>query len=129
MDSFKAVSDYMLNSPTLKYDLMFIVVAIAGLCLVWAGISLWDRFRANSNSDKPLHVSLFVELCQAHQLEEDETLWLTSVAERRHVDDPARLFYKPLVLESELGADSANALMARTLLSKLFGSATESNPS
>ena len=121
MDSFKIVSKYMQESPTLEQDILFIVVAAVSIGLLWVGITLWDRYITRGKSTALRYETLFVELSHAHRLAADESAWLQSVAVKHGYDDPARLFYTPKVLERELPSGGDAAETARTLLKKLFG--------
>lgn len=121
MESFKAVSRYMQESPTFNHDMWFIVVAAAGLGLLWLGITLWDRYQAVNAPDKPRYETLFVELCQVHKLAEGESRWLEKLAVQNGFDDPARVFIAPSPLEAETRAEGEDASIARALLHKLFG--------
>lgn len=120
MESFKAVSRYMQDSPTLHHDIVFIVVAVVAIASLWTVITLWDRYQAGHANDAPRYETLFKELCHAHRLAEPESRWLQTVAVQNNYDDAARLFYTPQVLEGQLPSGGETAEMARTLLKKLF---------
>lgn len=121
MDSFKAVTRYMQDSPTFYQDIWFIVIAVGTIGAVWAAITLWDRLQSIHAPAKPRYKTLFVELCQAHKLADADAQWLQNAAMQFGIDDPARIFFTPQAVEVHLQSDEANALIARALLQKLFG--------
>jgi hypothetical protein len=98
----------------------YLVVAIADIALLWAGLRWWERNRRRANPAEPTPRSLFLDLCAAHRLSEAERALLERAAARRRLEHPAVLFVVPSLLRDAAAVDAANATAFARLEAKLF---------
>lgn len=103
-------------------DNWFLIAAVLGIAAVWIGLYFWDKHRkrlkrASSSSPK----SLFLELCQAHQLNRTERSRVAHVAAEKQLSHAGLVFVDPLLLQDFAQGDDPEHEEYALLLRKLFG--------
>lgn len=122
---WESAGRYLKRSSTYRENLLFLVFAglIAG---IWITLILWERYRHAHNSlPKPL-LSLFEELCVAHQLGPQEVSLLTDAAQECHLPGPAHLFLQPECFDRLCTPGAPKADLYGQLRERLFGNLVES---
>ncbi|MEX1098205.1 MAG: hypothetical protein WED34_19330 [Planctomycetales bacterium] len=118
--STSAVSRSFNNRPTASLETCwYLIAAVAGIALVWIGLYVWERIRKQLARRDATPLSLFRDLCAAHELGRNEQALLETVVERNRLEHPAVVFVAPALLREMAGGGDA-AEYAR-LARKLFG--------
>jgi len=94
-------------------------IAIAGIILLFVGLHYWDKFKKlikqKSNSK-----SLFLELCELHNLSKTERALLLKAVEIQQLTQPALVFVTPGMLSGLVKSNQPEASDFGKLSQKLF---------
>jgi hypothetical protein len=122
-DMARSLQNYQKRSFSFKENWLVLVV-IGGVIVLGIGLYYWDKYRkefiqkANSSGSPK---SLFLDLCNMHELTRAERAFIQHAGEKKHLDDPALAFLDPQVL-GELGrGHTGEAAAYAQLVIKLFG--------
>ena len=130
IEFFRSFAEYTGRSFRLEQD-WYYLVAFAAIIVFWVVMFQWDKRR--SPVQGPVRYSsastVFLELCEAHELSKQEKRLLASAVTSQQVSSPGILFVDPSHLQALAVANHADAPRFADLLRKLFDMAVpESAP-
>ena len=99
----------------------FIIGVLVGIVALGGGLYYWTQRRKISLQRSSNPHSLFLELCQLHQLSRSERSLLLRAFEVRHPAQPAIMFVDPNLLGACKQSSSPDAQAYAALADKLFG--------
>lgn len=108
---------------TATVELGHLMILAAVILLFFVAIWILQRFE-RASSDHPFRdeKGMFNDLCQVHELNENQITLLTQVVKRTGGDQWSRVFVDPSLLQSEASqASSENAHELEDLGSRFFG--------
>jgi len=119
-NSGQAALEYMQRSARLSENLP-LAIAFGGIALFWIVLYFWDRFQRRKQRKPSSRPSLFLELCQAHNLNSTEQHLLTQLAKHDHLANRELLFVDPKPFTRMVSQRSSDSAAFVELQHKLFG--------
>ena len=119
VDAFRAGARHLRGTGSTSGN-WFLFVAIAGIILLFVGLHYWDKHRKKFAKQKSSPTSLFLDLCQVHNLSKAERLLLLQAVEIQRLTQPALVFVAPGVLSGLEKSNRPEASEFGKLSQKLF---------
>lgn len=98
--------------------LVFVIIAVA---LIWAGLYFWGKYRSRQFHSGRTKKSLFLELCQAHNLSRTDRGLLLRAADVSGLEQPAHIFVDPDLLGKLSCENTTEAEAYSQLMQRVFG--------
>jgi LPXTG-motif cell wall-anchored protein len=119
IEAFRAGAKHLRSTGSTSNN-WFLFIAIAGIILLFVGLHYWDKYRKKLIKQQSNSKSLFLELCEIHNLSKTERALLLKAGEIQQLTQPALVFVTPGMLSGLEKSSQPEASEFGKLSQKLF---------